>query len=230
MWRRRLVSAVGFLLCASIVSGGGGPAFAEKLAGKLKRGTYSSPAKNFTVEVPRAEGMRVVDGYEEGSGAGAVSMSDDFNRLHGILYAPISAAFVEMPNDDSARVEALRDWFHEFAIPHWFVRVIPDTVVLREEGSVFEGMPVWKAVLELPKGAATGKFDLETGQVQPLDSTRGLVVFARGGYLYIVMCEIASLSEWGFEQAKYDPENWSAFTSDLGEFYRTITFRTSMER
>lgn len=219
-----LISGIFSLVVLAVLAGG--PSAAEKHIGKLKKGVYSPPAGAFTLRVPKGEGWRISDGFDASSRAGAVSLSDEFNRLHGILYAPIPDSLRPFPEEETLRVDALRTWFHDFAIPHWFVRVIPETTVLREEATTFDGMPAWLAVLDLPGGAAVGKLDLDTGTVQPLDSKRGMAVFARGDHAYVIMCEIESMSRWAMERKPYDPGHWNAFLEELTEFYRTIRFRT----
>jgi len=200
--------------------------------GKVKKGVYQSPAKNFTVPVPR--GAKVSDGHlrfdDKTIPIGAVSFHDDWGKLYGIHYQLVPdtlRATVEhlLTNPDSAAAP-LSGWLHEVGMPGWFAQDSNESRVLAESPGMFEEMPALFALIDIPGGHHIQSVTLDSGEsrVARHDSRRVAVVFWKSPYVYMLTSETVTFGVLGFG-APADPDgDWATYANVLVDFYRSITF------
>ena len=205
---------------------GGGLALADSLKGKVKKHVYYSPAKNFTVPIPSGIGMRLNDGFEAGAGGvsmGGVSFHDDFGKLMVIQYTMMPDQVMAKLQAPDTREEALKGWLHEGAMPAWYLRASPQSRVIHEEMGTFEGMPVLLAMAFIPQGSTVSV--TENGIEKRLDSRRGLVIFQRGKFVYVLSTETMNTFAAAMGNAETEPgEGWQKFADGLKPFFRSIVF------
>lgn len=153
---------------------------------KDKVKSFKSPLKNFEV-TPRQYCLGTHMRHENDHDGGSVSFTSDLGELNRIDYFRVRsdlAATLEGP--DSASTNGL------------FRQAIDNLVaengasVLSESPTDVEGMDAQFAVVRFPKGAVLEASVWKDGKEvrEPADSIRGLLVFFRSGYLYILHCEV----------------------------------------
>ena len=142
---------------------------------------YESPAGNFEVSLPElGAGMRWQEALNENGGS--VSFHSDFGQIKSIVYMKLPLTAPETLGDPGKRAAAIRGFLHDFAMPVLFEPVSPETKILFER---LVGPPddsEYLAVVEIPEGSTL--MDMRTGK--RLDSTRALLIFPDGGYMYML--------------------------------------------
>lgn len=199
-------------------------------AGKVKHDVYFSPAGNFQVPLPKGIGMKLDDRYDKGEAAGVVSFHDDFGSLDVIHYIRVPAEFLPKLQTPKSKQDLLQDWLPNFAMPHWFLPASPQGKILRKAKGTFEGMPVVFALVDLP-GASTAVIT-SGGQTRRGDSRRGLVIFLKGNWIYVLATETTSFLQRATEPAdsEHKPaavkadDKWMSFVEREKAFYRSIVF------
>jgi hypothetical protein len=206
--------------------------FARGLEGQVKKGIYTSPAGNFRVPVPQGLGMQVSDGYDKDGRnfIGAVSFHDDFGSLVAIFYMKLEPD--QAAKFDQGGLPRLAGWLPAVAMPIWFVPASPESRILHQEDGTFENMPVSLAQVEIPGGSALTTID-PSGRQTRVDSVRGLIIFRRGNYIYMLAKE-QSAGDAIFGVAKApdnaaaaaaEPEGqWKGFVSELTASYQSVVF------
>jgi len=192
---------------------------AGETKGKVKKHVYYSPEKNFTVPVPSGINMRVEDRYDAG-GAGAVSFRDDFGTQQGVYYMRIPVEVAAKFDEAAHPGELLSRWLNHMAMPGFF----PNSRLAHETAAPFESMEVVLAEVEIPSGSTMVVTD--RSGTRRLDSTRGLVIFRRGTYVYMLDVEETSASsETNKTEKKDEPaEDWTKFADRIKPFYESISF------
>jgi hypothetical protein len=210
-WRR-----AGWLAMALIL-GLGAPARAQK-PGQ----TFKSPLKNFTVVVPSLGlGPRVEK--QNSKNDGRVGFYSDLGDLLRIDYGRLPAD-VTVPTDSTA--------LHAFhRQPVDALVQASQGVLISERDVVVDGAPMLLAIVAIPGGSpveVTTQDDQGKPVSKRMDSERGLLVFARGGFVYVLQAELtASVLDIGKAKDKPPPtleEKSATAERMLPEFYRTITF------
>jgi hypothetical protein len=211
-----------FMVCAFLVAASALLAAGTK--GKVKKGVYYSPEKNFTVPVPSGMGTRISDGYSK-EGVGAVSFHDDFGSQSGIHYMRIPPD-VQAKFDQAAHpADLLSHWLNNIALPAWFTSNFPTSRILHEAVVSFENMEVILAEVEIPGGSFMTVMDKDG--TRRLDSLRGLIIFRRGPYIYMLTTERTNILDIGQAKTekKAEPkEDWTKFAAGMAAFYRSISF------
>jgi hypothetical protein len=220
-----LVRALLFILVL-----GSGVTFAASLKGKVKNHVYYSPVNNFTVPVPPGtfqKWARVNDNFSSDGGpsglpVGVVSFPDDAGELIGIQYTRMPDGSMLRLQAPDTREEALKTWLHGGAMPFWYLRVSPQSRIVHEAMATFEGMPVLLAVVVVPE--ASELMDMATHKA--MDSRRGLVIFPRGQFVYLLSIEMTTALSFGRgnPQAESD-DDWQKFAGKLTGFYKSIVFQ-----
>jgi hypothetical protein len=218
--RSHAVAQFLLLLAATLIAA---PASPASLKGKLKKGVYESPAKNFSVPVPKGDGMRVNDGFSrdpQAGDVGGVSIHDDFGNLKMIAYMSLPGP-PEFP-DSAAEYSALEGFIREVGMPAWFLPASPTARIIHATPATFEGRRAVLALVSLPK--ASTLTNMKTGE--RFDSTRGLVSFFHGSWAYLLGMETTSLLSLVSDSLSAAPADsaWAGFTRVLAPWYRTITF------
>jgi len=224
--------ATRILLCLAVLSLLWTVASAARVKGKVKKGVYNSPARNFTVPVPQGLGMRVSDGFDrdELGYTGAVSFHDDFGSLRAIHYMSLPPDAVAALARPDALEPGLKSWLETVAMPHWFVSAAPGSHLTHEGFGTFEGLGAFFAVVVIPGGSPLVAMD-PAGKSKRLDSTRGLVIFPRGRDLYMLATELKGLADhFGPNKGKESQPTagmeaeWLHYVEGMKPFYRSITF------
>lgn len=200
------------------------PASAASLKGKVKKGVYESPAKNFRVPVPAGLGMRVNDGFQragpEAGDVGAVSFHDDLGALRMITYMSLDR--VPAFPDSATECRTLEAFIRDVAMPTWFVPASQESKILEIAPASFEGKRAVLALVSLP--GASPLVDAKTGK--RMDSTRGLITFYHGRWVFLLGTETKALWSAVADSTKPAPPDdaWTRFTGGLAAFFRTIVF------
>lgn len=218
------LSAIVFALTLALAC----PAAAGRMQGRVKHGVYQSPAMNFTVPVPKGMGTRVSDDFrEEGNSRfGAVSFHDDFGNLMAIHYASIPPEAAAKFSDPDGTRSLLDSWLSMFAMPTWFLNASPQSRMLHQSVGSFEGLEVLVAQVEIPGGSPLVVQD--SSGTRRMDSVRGLVIFQRGEYIYMLATETRAFGTAFLgsqtETAPISDAEWLRFVDRLKPFYRSIEF------
>ncbi len=202
-------SAMAILLAVALAT----PAAAARLHGRVKQGVYHSPAKNFTVPVPK--GMRISDDFRKDVMAGAVSFHSVWGSLSSIHYANIPMEAQAMFAEPGRTEALLVAWLSNYAMPAWFLHASPQSRVIRQSPASFEGHSVLVAAVEIPGSHHAAWVRDASGALRQSDSIRGLVIFNHGAYVYMLATEIGN-------QATDDA--WMQFVESLKPFYQSILF------
>lgn len=147
-------------------------------------GSYSSPHSNFEVPIPAmgifGSGTTVEESSDER--AGRVVFHGDLGFLKSITYLRLPTNTTEILGDVARREAAVRGFLHDYALPQMFKKVSAESEILLEEPSG-EGLAAeYFAVVLIPEGSTIE--DMRTGK--RLDSMRALLIFPRGGYMYML--------------------------------------------
>jgi hypothetical protein len=221
--KRSLPARAGLCLLACLL--GATTLVAGGTKGKVKKHVYYSPENNFNVPVPSGLGTKVDDGYDK-SGVGAVSFHDDFGGQQGIHYMRIPPDVLPKFDETALPADMLSHWLNNVAMVTWFRPVSADSRVLHETAAPFENMEVLLAEVEIPSGSSMVVTD-KSG-TRRADSTRGLVIFRRGKYVYMLTTEEASVFA-NFMASKSEKKevpagDWTKFAEGMKSFYHTISF------
>jgi len=203
-----------------------GMASAARLRGHVKQGVYTSPAKNFSVPVPKGLGMRVSDDYtrEPTTEFGAVSFHDDFGTVTTIHYMGVAPEAEARLDEIDTSSDMLGKFLPNAAMPMWFANASPQSRIVRQSNATFENMAVSLAHVEIPGGSTMAVLDA-SGKSKRMDSLRGVITFHRGRFIYLLSTELKGLAPI-LEPAGAAPsdENWMEFADRLQSFYRSIAF------
>ena len=155
--------------------------------GKVSGGMYESPLNNFTIELPNWVGLKIQD--QNDNEGGRVSFHDDFGNLWAITYLRLPANSEATFKDNEKRDSAYSSFLKTYALPSLFSRASQGTRLLHEEFSGEDQNRVYFAVLSLPEGSPL----VDLKQNKRLDSVRGLIIFAKYGFIYMVENEMNSV-------------------------------------
>jgi hypothetical protein len=191
---------------------GATPLYAQK-AGKL----FTSPLKNFTVVVPEfgSVGLGPDDTKvqkQNNKEGGTVSFMNGAGRLLRIDYTRLLTG-TTLPTD-SAELQV----FHHKALEDQILRTNPSSL-LSERAYVLDDAPMLLALVSFPAGSSLQ--DAVTGK--HMDSVRAVLIFARGGFLYMLHAELVAdifhrpgKAPLTVEELSRRADNW------IPNFYRSI--------
>lgn len=202
MHRRKAAMAI----LALLVALGSAPLQAQK-PGK----SFVSPMKNFSVVVPNLTFGTRVDKQRDKEG-GMVSFTGGVGDLCRIDYRRLPADF-KVPDDDVTRMDFYRSMLEPLLQGN-------RSSLLSEHSATLGGQPALFAVVSFPGGSHL--MDMKTNR--RLDSVRGIAVFARGSFVYLLHTELAASA---FNPASGPPsaeELGRRAETELPAFYATITF------
>ncbi|HEX6901638.1 MAG TPA: hypothetical protein VF789_18060 [Thermoanaerobaculia bacterium] len=215
--------AVTVSLCALICGLAAGSAWA-RTKGKIKKGTYTSPAGNFSVPLPDGLGLRVNDGYDPKEGIGAVSFHDDFGNQKGIHFMRIPADVTKVFEDPATRKQALEGFLEQAALPTWFLPVAKDTQILHQELFPLDGADAFIGLVSIPGGGTVSLSVPGSKEMKRADSTRGVLILYHGGYVYLLTTEVGG-GAFSFAGRVPSRETQIATAREtLPKFYATIRF------
>jgi hypothetical protein len=106
--------------------------------------------------------------------------------------------------------------------PYWYLRVSQQSRIVHEVMGTFEGMPVLLAVVMVPEASDL----MDTATHKLMDSRRGLVIFPRGQFVYLLSIEMTTAFSVGRGNAQSESdEDWQKFAGRLTGFYKSIVFQ-----
>lgn len=193
--------------------------------GKVRKGTYNSPAGNFSVPLPDGLGLRVNDDYDPKEGVGAVSFHDDFGNQRGIHFMRIPADATHVLENPATRKQALEGFLEQAALPTWFLPFSQDTRILQQEPIQLDGADAFVGLVSIPGGATLTVRD--ANGVRRMDSTRGVLVLYHESYIYLLTTEVGG---GAFSLSREAPSMESQLATArkvLPELYATIRFNTA---
>ena len=206
------------------------PTSAAPLKGKVKKGVYHAPAGNFSLLIPKdlpgwAGSVRVhtSEGYAPDATMGVVSFADDFGKVFGIAYLRAHENSLPHLADTTKTYALLEEWIRQFAMPNFFLMVHPGSLLLRVERTRFAGAPAALGLVNVPQGSTMSV--VSAGQTRMLDSRRGLLVFVREGYVYMLYNETLAKGEALTDStAALELDLDARVRAKLQPFYETIKF------
>ena len=187
--------------------------------GKVKKHIYYSPAQNFHVPVPDGLGMKINDAFRKERGAGFVSFHDDFGQNDGIAYYRIPTEILLTSKTDDSRRELLQDFLENVVMKNWQSEFSPNCRLIHHTAGTFEEMPAVFALAFLPGGSNTTV--INQGIARRLDSRRGLILFVKGTWLYMLATETGFLAN---QSSAEQDDKWMLFVGREKERYHSITF------
>lgn len=157
--------------------------------GTVSADRYHAPSNNFSVAIP-FHAARIQDDSDETGGY--VSFVGLYGGLSSVYYERLPAEVKAIVDDASRRNEVFRVYLHQQALPNIFRRASPRSLLLHEEILSEPADRPYFVVVNIPEASRT--FDVKKNQ--RLDSVRGLLIFGRGDYLYMLAEEMGSNPDW----------------------------------
>ena len=155
--------------------------------GTVGGGKYQSPLNNFTVPLPNWTNLKIRDQNDDNSGS--VSFHDDLGNLSAITYSRLPADAATTFKDSEKRYAAYRDYFNNVAVPAFSSRAAKGMRTVREELLDDGKNKVYFALIDLPEGSAL----VDPKKNQRFDAMKGLLIFDRNGFIYMVEHEMSSI-------------------------------------
>jgi len=167
---------------------------AQEVRGIKPGKTYTSPLKNFTVVAPElCKGTKIQQQHDKTGGM--VAFLSDAGQLDRIDYQRMNA--------DLATAIAQADSAVRLAL---YAEVLNSRLLqpskanlLAQEALPFEQTEVLFAVAGFPSGSALAELTFADGRATPVrkDSVRGLMVFVKGEFVYVLHHEVGiDLDTW----------------------------------
>lgn len=177
--------------------------------GTVGGGKYQSPLENFTVALPNWTNLKIRD--QNGDNSGSVSFHDDLGNLSAITYSRLPADTATTFKDDEKRYAAYRDYFNNIAVPVFSSRAAAKSIRMVREELLDDGKnKVYFALIDLPEGSAL----TDPKKNQRFDAMKGLLIFDRNGFIYMVENEMSSVF------GRVDPSTLTA--QQLGALQETL--------
>ena len=174
--------------------------------------TFQSPLKNFTVPVPKlGSGLsRTVVRKKNSKDEGTVSFIGDTGTVLRIDYTRLPPGTPALTGEEQQA--GLERWLKGL------VESNANSVIVVRKPYVLDDIPMLLAVVSFPGGSPA----IGGAKGKHLDSTRGLLLFVRGGFLYVLfddLVDVARRESPGVEELTKRAER------SVPEFYRSITFK-----
>ncbi|MCX7185466.1 MAG: hypothetical protein NTW90_09625 [Nitrosospira sp.] len=176
--------------------------------GTVGSGKYQSPLNNFTVALPNWTNLKIRDQNDDNSGS--VSFHDDLGSLSAITYSRLPADAATTFKDDEKRYAAYRDYFNNVAAPAFSSRAAKGMRTVREELLDDGKNKVYFALIDLPEGSVLA----DPKKNRRFDAMKGLLIFDRNGFIYMVEHEMSSVF------GRVDPSTLTA--QQLGALQETL--------
>jgi hypothetical protein len=184
--------------------------------GNVSSGIYSSPLGNFTVPVP-AMGFGAVVQEHSSADECMVAFHDDFGGLRRIDCWRLPAAAAAMIGEPDRMSERYSGYMTTIVLPG-MEQQSPGAAVLDERFVGEDEDRAYFCVVEIPGGSTL--MDVVSGRGP--DSRRGFLVFARGGFMYLVVTadDMSAITGW-------DPseETFAGMLEQALRFRLTIEFK-----
>ena len=209
---RRFV-CIATLLIVSLVAAG-----CATTKGKISNGNYDSPMGNFSLSLPNFAGLKVQD--EKDEYGGRVSMHGSFGGQQAVTYLRLPESVNFLHQDSAEKDAAYRSFVTDVMMPELFVRASPQAKIIHEEYLYKDDKRAYFAVVNIPEGSVL--VDMKNNK--RLDSVRGLLVFSKNGFMYMLESEMNSIL------SPINPSNLSRkeiefSQASLNEIRNSITFK-----
>lgn len=155
--------------------------------GTISGGKYQSPLNNFSVALPNWINLKIRD--QNDANGGSVSFHDDLGNLWAITYLRLSAGSDAAFIDNEKRYVAYRDYFNSIAVPAFSNRTSKGIRTVREEFLGEGKNKIYFALIDLPEGSVL----IDPKKHQQFDAIKGLLIFDRNGFIYMVENEMSSV-------------------------------------
>jgi hypothetical protein len=129
-------------------------------------------------------GLTIQDQYD--ADGGRVSFPDDWGYLEAITYLRIPKENFLIFGDSGKRDTAYRAFVSDYAMSALFQHVSKQSAMIKEEFLGTSENRNYFAIINIPGGSAT--IDVKTNK--RLDSVRGLLVFDKNGFIYMLESEM----------------------------------------
>lgn len=157
---------------------------ASAIKGRVDEGKYYSPLGNFSMPLRKAMGLRIQD--QNDTEGGRVSFPDDWGYLEAVTYLKLPADSSAVLSDPIRRDAAYRGFVNDYAMQTLFRRVSSQSSVVKEEFIDAGGSRAYFAIVNIPGASAM----LDPKKNQRLDSVRGVLVFDKSGFMYMLESEM----------------------------------------
>lgn len=152
--------------------------------GTISGGRYQSPLNNFTIALPTGMGLKIQD--QNDNDGGRVSFHDDFGNLLAITYLRLPAHSEATFKESEKRDTAYSSFLKTYALPSLFSRASQVARLVSEEFLGEGENRLYFAVVSIPEGSVL----LDLKQNKRFDSVRGLIIFDKHGFIYMVENEM----------------------------------------
>ncbi len=157
------------------------------IKGTVSGGKYQSPLNNFAVVLPKFAGLKIQD--QNDNAGGRVSFHGDFGNLRAITYLRLPANSESTLKDNKKRDAAYSGFLKTYAVPSLFSHASKGTRIAHEEFLGEGENRAYFAVINIPEGSTL--VDLKKNK--RFDSVRGLLVFDKRGFMYMVESQMNSV-------------------------------------
>lgn len=209
----RRLSYIATLLIVSLVAVG-----CATTKGKISSGKYESPMGNFSVLLPNFLGLNVQDQNDEYGGR--VSMHGDFGDLWAVTYLRLPESANALHRNLSERDASYRSFITDLQMQDLFLRASSQAKIVHEEYLYKDDKRAYFAVVNIPEGSVL--VDMKNNK--RFDSVRGLLVFSKNGFMYMLESEINSIFSQVNSSSLRKKEIESSQAS-LNEIRNSMTFK-----
>jgi len=149
--------------------------------------TYQSPLANFTVPLPSWQGLQISD--KSDSDSGRVTFFADLGQLRAVTYLR-NPADSESVFKGEERDTAYKGFLKVYIWPSLYGRAPKGAQIVHEEFVGDGDGRAYFAVVNIPEGSTLT--DVKVNKRR--DSVRGLIIFEKRGFMYMVEQEMNSIS------------------------------------
>lgn len=169
--------------------------------GTVSGGRYQSPLNNFIIELPNWPGLKIQD--QTDNEGGRVSFHGDFGSLWALTYLRLPANSDSTFKDNEKRDSTYSNFLKTFAVPSLFSPASQGTRIVHEEFLGERENRAYFAVVSTPEGSAL----VDLLQNKRFDSVRGLLIFHKRGFMYMVESEMNSIFSTVVDSSSLDPSS-----------------------
>jgi len=167
------------ILSVLLISG----CFGLLLKGKVVENRYYSPMNNFSIALPTLTEMEIED--QSDHAGGGVTFRSSTGMFWLVNYRKLTADVASKFGSPEKRDEAYRAYVTDVPLLK-AQRFSPNSSIVKDEFIDTHGSRRYFAVLNIPEGSRL----VHPVTNRRFDSVRGLVVFEKNGFIYMLGCEM----------------------------------------
>ena len=187
--------------------------------GTVSGGRYQSPLNNFIIEIPNWPGLKIQD--ENDNMGGRVSLHGDFGSLWAITYLRLPVDSESYLKDNEERDNAYSGFLKNFALASVFRQAFPATQIVHEEFLGEGENRAYFAVVSIPEGSAL----VDVLRDKKFDSVRGLLIFDKHGFMYMLESEMNSAFSRVDDPSSLDSQQLESSQSALKRLKDSVVFK-----